>query len=112
MNIKLYSVKFKGEKNAGDPDVDWRIIGEMFLKKYAVRMWIGFRWLLSRPKATSCESGNEYVDSVKCGNFLDLQLLSSQAGLRSTHLNVYLLYTSTKLYGVTWRRSIIWFSIF
>ena len=55
-----------------DPGIDGRIILRWVFMKWDVGVWTGSSWLRrERQVAGTCESGNEFSGSIKCGEFLD-----------------------------------------
>jgi hypothetical protein len=56
----------------GDLGVDGSIILRRIFMKWDVGVWTGFIWLRIETAGT-CDCGNEPSDSIKCGEFLDLQ---------------------------------------
>jgi hypothetical protein len=45
---KIFSVNLKGSGHLEDPGVDANTINSM-LKKWSVKLWTGFSWLIIRP---------------------------------------------------------------
>ena len=62
---------FLGRGHLGDPGVDGRILLRRIFRKWDVGVWTGSIWLRIGTGAGTCECGNEYSDSIKCGEFLD-----------------------------------------
>ena len=54
----------------GDPDVDGRIILRWIFRKCEGVVGTGWSWLRIELTGT-CEYGNEFSCSIKCGEFLD-----------------------------------------
>jgi hypothetical protein len=60
--------KLRERDHLGDPDLDRRIILMWLFKKWDMGVWTRLR---IETVAGTCECGNESLDSVKCGEFLD-----------------------------------------
>jgi hypothetical protein len=54
-----------------DPGVDGRILLRWIFKKKDVGVRTGMSWLRIEKVAGTCESGNEPLGFIKCGEFLD-----------------------------------------
>jgi hypothetical protein len=55
----------------GDPGMDGRIILRWILWKWDVGVWTGSNWLKIGTNGGTCDCGNKFSGSIKCGEFLD-----------------------------------------
>ena len=56
----------------GDPGVDGRIILRWIFRNWGVGLWTGSSWFRIVTGRGTCDCGDEYSGSIKCGEFLDL----------------------------------------
>jgi len=54
-----------------DSKVNGRITLKWTFRKWYVGAWTGLSWLRIGEVAGTCEYGNEYSGSIKCGEFFD-----------------------------------------
>jgi len=63
--------KPEGKNPLERPGVDGKKKLRWIFRKWDVGVWTGLIWLRIGQVAGTCECGNEPLDSIKCGEFLD-----------------------------------------